>query len=485
MKNRKIIIKIIMYLFLAVCYLGVKQLLAANGLEYRHKFKLAAELFLWFAPIVYGFHWLVDGIQAAARKRKRGLQIFLVIAFLAFVMGSVLASVKRGIEGFVNLETETKMADGFLQLRKPTGWKFETMTVYAEPVWGIARKEFHWDPEHYAKSLSRQYGTVFVPVTDPKLGQIYTSEAYPHSVKVRVWGTSGSSGLPTLRENLSDLLTEQELRKYLSGKASVELVEKEVKLYGSDEAYTTLHVVVYKDKIQEASEDLAEFIRREPSQERRGDGKKLWKKETGYIRLILKENEKDSTGYTDMISFGALGQKKENVTSDDILYLLNQDFCVYERLQESRNETVPRTDPAFPEESEEVEEPEENGNLEAVEQSNEISDGYAAIYEAEMADKENARYESRVDAKGKEEVIVYETTQKIRFLRFDRESANGKCLLYVYYESGKGSDGGYSPTNARILDMYAYEIESGKVYASGKTGWADTGSDEYRQVTGE
>lgn len=110
MKNRKIIIKIIMYLFLAVCYLGVKQLLAANGLEYRHKFKLAAELFLWFAPIVYGFHWFVDGIQAAARKRKRGLQIFLVIAFLAFVMGSVLASVKRGIEGFVNLETETKMA---------------------------------------------------------------------------------------------------------------------------------------------------------------------------------------------------------------------------------------------------------------------------------------------------------------------------------------------------------------------------------------
>lgn len=50
--------------------------------------------------------------------------------------------------------------------------------------------------------------------------------------------------------------------------------------------------------------------------------------------------------------------------------------------------------------------------MEAVEQSNEISDGYAAIYEAEMADKENARYESRVDAKGKEEVIVYETTQK-------------------------------------------------------------------------
>lgn len=64
-----------------------------------------------------------------------------------------------------------------------------------------------------------------------------------------------------------------------------------------------------------------------------------------------------------MISFGALGQKKENVTSDDILYLLKQDFCVYERLQESRNETVPRTDPAFPEESEEVEEPEENREL--------------------------------------------------------------------------------------------------------------------------
>ena len=68
---------------------------------------------------------------------------------------------------------------------------------------------------------------------------------------------------------------------------------------------------------------------------------------------------------------------------------------------------------------------------------------------------------------------------------YDRVSKNGRCGLYVCYETDKGSDGSWSPSDAAILDMYAYEYSTGIIADSGKTAWADAGSEEYQALTGE
>ena len=41
------------------------------------------------------------------------------------------------------------------------------------------------------------------------------------------------------------------------------------------------------------------------------------------------------------------------------------------------------------------------------------------------------------------------------------------------------------PADAQILDIYAYEEDSGAVVASGKKSWPDSGTREFRDLTGE
>ena len=82
-------------------------------------------------------------------------------------------------------------------------------------------------------------------------------------------------------------------------------------------------------------------------------------------------------------------------------------------------------------------------------------------------------------------MLVYEDDDKVRFLVYDRVSKNEKCLLYVYHEADKAPDGSYSLQEARILDMYAYVIDTGEVIDSGRQAWGDVGTSEYREAIGE
>ncbi|MCC8181810.1 MAG: hypothetical protein LIO45_02345 [Clostridiales bacterium] len=69
-------------------------------------------------------------------------------------------------------------------------------------------------------------------------------------------------------------------------------------------------------------------------------------------------------------------------------------------------------------------------------------------------------------------------------LVYDRESANGKCDIFVYYEDYVTSDGSEAKSTA-ILEFYAVNQQSGEVISGDKHSWSDMGSAEYREATGE
>lgn len=112
-----------------------------------------------------------------------------------------------------------------------------------------------------------------------------------------------------------------------------------------------------------------------------------------------------------------------------------------------------------------------------------IDDGYQMIRSKIFPDLYIS--EERYDAKGNSYYVMKEDASSLEYLAYDRDSKNGKCGLYVLYQVSKDSDGSYSPSDATIEDIYAYNYVSGVVVDSGRKSWSDAGSDEYRQMTGE
>lgn len=113
-----------------------------------------------------------------------------------------------------------------------------------------------------------------------------------------------------------------------------------------------------------------------------------------------------------------------------------------------------------------------------------ISTGYDVIYETYLKET-STTYEFNLTAKGEDYIILNDTDDAVEFLQYDRDSANGRCALYVYERCPKDANGGWSRQEAQILNIYAYHYGDGATAASGKTGWGAAPSKEYSELTGE
>jgi len=114
-----------------------------------------------------------------------------------------------------------------------------------------------------------------------------------------------------------------------------------------------------------------------------------------------------------------------------------------------------------------------------------ITAGYQAIYEL-YSDNSIDSFEVYYGAsESSTRCVLSENENTIEYLFYNGKSENEKCGLYVRYYSNKNSDGTWSYADGKIADIYAYVYESGDVVSSGKTQWEDTGSEDFRKVTGE
>lgn len=113
-----------------------------------------------------------------------------------------------------------------------------------------------------------------------------------------------------------------------------------------------------------------------------------------------------------------------------------------------------------------------------------IREGYAAVYHEAFSDG-GYTYVERRDAKDNLQVIVREDDEAAELLVHDRESANGACDLYVWWRAEKASDGTWSMGDAQMLGSFAWATETGEIVASGKTSYADAGTQQYHDLAGE
>lgn len=120
----------------------------------------------------------------------------------------------------------------------------------------------------------------------------------------------------------------------------------------------------------------------------------------------------------------------------------------------------------------------------AQQEAEQIDAGYKAVYDAALK-SQGYGYQVTYSAKGDERVILSQDSEKVVLLIYDRESANGACALFALESCPVKGYGSWSIEEATLLDEYAYAYETGEVIASGKTSWSDTGTQEFRDATGE
>lgn len=120
-----------------------------------------------------------------------------------------------------------------------------------------------------------------------------------------------------------------------------------------------------------------------------------------------------------------------------------------------------------------------------------VEGAYKELYEEMFADN-GYPYDCRYNAKGNfyawlcngegELESTPGTFDYTETVVYDRESKNGKCHLFVHYRTYYQDGTEYTTA---ILDMYAVDMKTGRVYASGRHAWADVGNEAYREATGE
>lgn len=107
-----------------------------------------------------------------------------------------------------------------------------------------------------------------------------------------------------------------------------------------------------------------------------------------------------------------------------------------------------------------------------------ILDGLLKVYEFVVGETGACESDITYTAKCTPKMVVSEDS----YILYDRVSVNGKCALYVLYENEGDAE---SVSDPQIVDMYAYEYESGKVIRADRHSWSDAGTKEYQWATEE
>lgn len=285
-KSKKFIWMIIFSYFLIVAgYCLGKVVGKKQNLEYRFWVDACFRIWVWFVPVLF---MGITLLKACVRKWKQHSlwKWILTVLSLGYIGVALYFSFIYVLVALFTLTFDEKMPDGNLVVAVPYG--MESIHHYAEPVGLLFRKEFTFDEERTADSLSKIYGISFEALREENGQWIYGSDVYPEvEVTDVLYGFMESNYLDN---NFSLALTSKILEAHQEVFASqgIELVSY---IFGQSEAnpdgkgiYTA--VLVSEENKERAANAIAEFIKVTLHNDMRSDGESIWDCVDGSIILV-------------------------------------------------------------------------------------------------------------------------------------------------------------------------------------------------------
>ncbi len=291
-RSRKKIIWILIcvYILIVAGFYWGKDVGERLGLEYRFWVDACFRIWVWFIPVL-----IVGGLflKACMRqwKGKSPWRWVLAVLLVGYAGIAMYLSLLYVLFSAFTLTSDEKMPDGNLVVAVPYG--MESIHHYAEPVGLLFRREFSFDEERTADSLSKIYGVTFQPLRKENDQWVYGSDAYPEIEVTNI--RYGFTEAFYLDNNLELALTSKILGEYqdVFDSRGVELVSY---LYGQSEvnpkgqgSYTA--VLVSEENKEFAAEAIAEFIKVTLKEDLRSDGKSIWECVNGSICLVTGTEE--------------------------------------------------------------------------------------------------------------------------------------------------------------------------------------------------
>ncbi|MDE6846510.1 MAG: hypothetical protein K2J99_12210 [Lachnospiraceae bacterium] len=446
---------------ISILYIALSELLTFTELSLRTWVNVMGQIILvLITPLM-----LVILILMLLYRNKRIHRIIKIVCAVAAVFGYIFCAFYLFL--FILFGTqEEKILTRHLLVTDESGFLGESNYVYYRPVAFFFKTPGEITNADRLEYLEKKYKKEFVV---NESGDAICDPEFPE-MEVSVYLT---------REELTDNYIEEMTLWYLLQGYDELGIERDYYLLNlgtEDRDYMCLRVDGRSD-ISVVAEDISEMIDYTMDKEMADNASSIYQENLGRIYFSFGKDEQD---YTGVIYFGG----KERGPLVDIEAVVSiayqQEFAgedeqgqplkeAHERYEDTTGRGYEEEDtPAYIEE-----EPEPDYREEAAK----------VVYDAVLA-KEGYSYEVCYNAKGNLYIDLgskESEDDKTYYYRlvYDRPSKNGACELFVLYRSAGGMD------EEVIEDMYAVEMNSGKVVISGKKAWSDVGTNEYRELTGE
>lgn len=445
---------------ISILYIVLSELLTFTELSLRTWVNVMGQIILvLITPLM-----LVVLILMLLYRNKRIHRVIKIICAVAAVLGYIFCAFYMFI--FILFGTqEERMLTRHLIVTDESGFLGGSNYVYYRPVAFFFKTPGEVTNTDRLEYLEKKYKKTFV--VDESKDRIYDPE-FP-DIEISVYLS---------RVELTDNYIEEMTLWYLLQGYNELGIERDYYLLnlGTEERdYMCLKVNGHSD-ISAVAEDISEMIDYTMDKEISDNTSSIYQENLGRIYFTFGKDEKE---YTGVIYFGGRDRGPLVDIEAVISVAYQQEFAGEDQPSQPLKEAHEQYEDASRGDYEEVDTP---AYIEEDYEPDYREEAAKVVYDAVLAE-EGYSYEVCYNAKGNLYIDLGSKESddgKTYYYRlvYDRPSKNGACELFVLYRSAGGTD-------EVIEDMYAVEMDSGKVVISGKKTWSDVGTEEYRELTGE
>lgn len=471
-KNNLIVFAI--FFCMTVLYLGSREILSGYEIYYRNWAVVVGDM---IAYVIFPFVTFALPVTAALQRKRK------VLVTLALIGMGIVALI-YGFLGFVvfvftadeEFETEQMMEGEILRGigKKADGWETYTVYHYYEPISFFLKKSYEPLSKALELQMKETYGEEFTVCAEDKAQEqqrylsLYTLQSMNHpEIVVHMFSGGGTWGIADdyLQAKANWILSQNE--DFMQIAKMPENVTEEEARYVTERLWTGPTVEIdsklYGEQVAGTIAEAVETVLKDETFRTRADKDACIVLYIGYLDGNQETVEIEIADYvTEDWLLDKIAERYENHKSSP----------VENKIEESvENEEIQEPDTTTPQT---------------------VEGAYRRLYE-EVFEPLGEPYECNYNAKGNfyavlstGEVTASDSAQKMETVQtvvYDRVSKNEACHLFVHYITYYDENG--TECGTTICNTYAVDMKTGEVTPSGKQAWADIGTPEYQDATGE